>query len=73
MNVKNKQGNTPLHVAFGLQNRMTANISSGGNENSCNLAGQTCLDLAQSLQTKIAFPFFEGDVTFAETGGIMFK
>jgi ankyrin repeat protein len=75
VNVKNKQGNTPLHVAFGLQNRMTANIliSSGGNENSCNAAGQTCLDLAQFLQTKIAMPFFAGDVDYAETGGIMLK
>ncbi len=75
VNVKNKQGNTPLHVAFALQNRMTANmlISSGGNESSLNNDGQTCRDLALCMQTKFALPFFAGDISFAETGGIQIK
>ena len=72
INVKNKQGNCPLHVAFAFQNRLAANvlIASGANEAIANNEGKMCADLANCFDSKFAFPFFLGDVTYANGGGI---
>ncbi len=75
LNVKNKQGNTPLHLAFAQQNRAVANglTGLGSNQMLENDRNENCLDVAKYLQTKIAIPFFSSDEAFSETGGIDIK
>jgi hypothetical protein len=41
-----------------------------GNGLLVNEKGENCLEVAQYLQTKLSFPFFESDLVFKDTGGI---
>lgn len=75
INVKNRQGNTPLHLAFAFQNRVVANVllASGASEEIVNEEGQTCSDAAKYFASKFCFPFFEGEKSCPETGGIVLE
>ncbi len=72
INVRNRLGNTPLHVANALGNRAVAQvlIDSGASEAAENETGQLPSAMVK-YEARIALPFYETDVASVATGGIV--
>lgn len=75
VNVSNRQGHTPLHVAFAFQNQAVVELltKSGASVDALSKAGESCSDCERYYSSKLALPFFEEDVVYQETGGIVFE